>query len=81
MALPPAFAPSRIKRQLRLLRYLRWHYTGTSDFPLFVKRRSGHFVACLLFITQSIQIFNALFAISPELENIRNTRCTHNDNR
>ncbi|PDV53164.1 lipopolysaccharide N-acetylmannosaminouronosyltransferase, partial [Escherichia coli] len=20
--------PSRIKRQLRLLRYLRWHYTG-----------------------------------------------------
>jgi len=43
--------PSRIKRQLRLLRYLRWHYTGnpTYDFPLFVKRRSGHSVACLLF--------------------------------
>ncbi len=81
VALPPAFAAEPIKRQLRLLRYLRWHYTGNLCFPLFVKRRSGHFVACLLFYSQSIQIFNALFAISPELRKHRNTRCTHNDNR
>ncbi len=73
--------PSRIKRQLRLLRYLPGTTPATSDFPLFVKRRSGHPSPVCFFITQSIQIFNALFAFLLNYENIRNTRCTHNDNR
>lgn len=39
---------------------------ATSDFPLFVKRQVVT-SSPVSFITQSIQIFNALFAISPEL--------------
>ncbi len=74
--------PSRIKRQLRLLRYLQGITPATSDFPLFVKRRSGHFVACLLFYYTKHSNFYALFAISPELRKHSQTLVsTHNDNR
>ncbi len=71
--------PSRIKRQLRLLRFYAGTTPATSDFPLFVKRRSVTSSPACFFITQSIQIFNAFLPFLLNYENIRNTRCTHND--
>ncbi len=54
---------------------------ATSDFPLFVKRRSGHSVACLLLLHKAFKFLMLYLPFLLNYENIRNTRCTHNDNR
>ena len=74
--------PSRIKRQLRLLRYLRWHYTGNLCFSSLCKATEWSLRRLSAFLLH--KAFKFLMLYLPFLlnyENICNTRCTHNDNR